>query len=304
MHPDDHERTLALWREAVEAGSPFRIEYRFWDRRENHWRWFIGRALPVRDDSGNIVKWFGTSTDIDEQKHVEGELRRANQDLEQFAWSASHDLQEPLRSIKIYSELLNKRYGGKLDGQALDFLGFLRTGATRMEVLVRDLLTYTQVTRLDGPAEIPGNSSEDAREAVAATLAALNGAIAESGATVTCGPLPSVRMHSTHLRQLFQNLIGNAIKYRKPGLPPLVHVSGERQNGSWVFSVRDNGIGIEPEYKEQVFGLFKRLHTSDEYSGTGIGLAICQRIVERYHGRIWVESKPGEGSDFRFSIPI
>ena len=280
MHPDDHERTLALWHEAVATGEPFRIEYRFWDRLDHRWRWFMGRALPARSDSGNdsrngsgnIVKWFGTSTDIDEQKHVEDELRRANEDLEQFAWSASHDLQEPLRSIKIYSELLNKRYGGKLDGQALEFLGYLRSGATRMEILVRDLLTYTQVTRLDGPAE-----ATDVSEAVAATLAGLSGAIAESGATVTTGPLPSVRMHNTHLRQLFQNLIGNAIKYRKPGLPPLVHVSGERQNGSWVFSVRDNGIGIEPEYKEQVFGLFKRLHTNDEYSGTGIGLAICRR---------------------------
>ena len=299
MNPDDHERTLAVWHEAVVTGEPFQIEYRFWDRVESRWRWFMGRALAVRDHAGIIVKWFGTCTDIDEQKHVEDELRRANQDLEQFAYSASHDLQEPLRSIKIYGELLTKRYGHKLDGQALDFLGYLRTGATRMEVLVRDLLTYTQVTRLDGPAE-----PADVDEALSGTLASLKGAIEESGASVTFGPLPSVRVHDIHLRQLFQNLIGNAIKYRKPDLPPLVHVSGERQNGSWVFSVRDNGIGIEPEYKEQVFGLFKRLHTSDEYSGTGIGLAICQRIVERYHGRIWVESPPGGGSDFRFSIPV
>ena len=299
VHPDDQERSLALWRASVESGEPFRIEHRFWDRREKRWRWFMGRALPVRDEFGNIVKWFGTSTDIDEQKHVEDELRRANQDLEQFAWSASHDLQEPLRTVKIYSELLHKRYGGRLDGQALDFLGYLRGGATRMEILVRDLLTYTQVTRLDGHAELT-----DVGEVVSATLTGLSGAISESQATVTCDTLPSVRMHSTHLRQLFQNLIGNAIKYRKPGVPPLVHVSGEKQNGSWVFSVRDNGIGIEPEYKEQVFGLFKRLHTGDEYSGTGIGLAICQRIVERYHGRIWIESEPGGGSDFRFSVPV
>ena len=177
MHPDDHEPTLALWHKAVETGEPFRIEYRFWDRRENRWRWFMGRALPVRsdlgNDSGNIVKWFGTSTDIDEQKHVEDELRRANQDLEQFAWSASHDLQEPLRTIKIYSELLNKCYGGRLDGQAAEFLGYLRAGASRMEILVRDLLTYTQVTRLDGPAE-----SSDSGEAMAATLVSLRGAIA------------------------------------------------------------------------------------------------------------------------------
>ena len=171
MHPDDHERTLSIWHESVETGKPFRIEYRFWDRRDHHWRWFMGRALPVRDESGSIVKWFGTSTDIDEQKHVEDELRRANDDLEQFAWSASHDLQEPLRSIKIYGELLSKRYGHKLDGQAAEFLGYLRSGATRMEILVRDLLTYTQVTRLDGPAEV---DATDVGEAVAATLANLS----------------------------------------------------------------------------------------------------------------------------------
>jgi PAS domain S-box-containing protein len=299
LHPDDVGRTRETWYRSVAGGQPYRIEYRLRDRQENRWRWFIGRALPVRDDDGGIVKWFGTCTDIDEQKHVEAELRRANQDLEQFAYSASHDLQEPLRSIKIYGELLTKRYGNKLDGQALEFLGYLRTGATRMEILVRDLLTYTQVTRLDCPAE-----TTDANEALAATLAGLKGAIAESGATVTFDPLPSVQMNTTHLRQLFQNLIGNAIKYRNPERSPLVHVSGEKQNGVWVFSVRDNGIGIEPEYKEQVFGLFKRLHTSDEYSGTGIGLAICQRIVERYNGRIWVESEPGRGSTFRFAIPV
>jgi PAS domain S-box-containing protein len=299
LHPADLEPTVSGWHQSVTTGEPYQIECRFRDRRENRWRWFMGRALPVRGDDGNIVKWFGTCTDIDEQKHVEDELRRANQDLEQFAYSASHDLQEPLRSIKIYGELLTKRYGYKLDGQALEFLGYLRTGATRMEVLVRDLLTYTQVTRLDGQAE-----TTDVNEVLATTLASLKGAIAESDAMVTYDGLPSVRMHSTHLRQLFQNLIGNAIKYRNPDSRPTVHVSGERQNGSWLFSVRDNGIGIEPEYKEQVFGLFKRLHTSDEYSGTGIGLAICQRIVERYHGRIWVESEPGRGATFVFSVPV
>ena len=135
------------------------------------------------------------------------------------------------------------------------------------------------------------------------TLGDLSQAIAESGATVTYDQLPSLRAHSTHIHQLFQNLISNAIKYRRPGCPPVVHVSAQKQDGYWTFSVRDNGIGIEPEYKEHVFGLFKRLHTNDEYSGTGIGLAVCQRIVERYQGRIWVESEPGQGSTFKFAIP-
>jgi light-regulated signal transduction histidine kinase (bacteriophytochrome) len=245
------------------------------------------------------VKWFGTSTDIDEQKRVEDELRRANQDLEQFAYSASHDLQEPLRSIKIYGELLTRRYGDKLDGQASEFLEYLRSGATRMEVLVRDLLAYTQVGRLNARAEMTS-----AGEALSTALANLAGAIQVNGAAVTYEPLPPVRVHNLHLRQLFQNLISNAIKYRSPDRPPSVHVSAERGNGVWVFSVQDNGIGIEARYREHIFGLFKRLHTGDEYSGTGIGLAICQRILERYHGRIWVESDPGQGSVFRFALPV
>jgi len=299
LHPEDLQRTRDSWGAAVSSGQPYNVEYRFRDRRENRWRWFIGRALPVRDGTGKVVKWFGTSTDIDEQKRVEDQLRRANQDLEQFAFSASHDLQEPLRSIKIYSELLMKRHAHSLDGEALKFMSFLRNGATRMETLVRDLLTYTQATRFDEPPKVT-----DANEALKTALANLSGAIGESGAQVTTGPLPSLPVNGTHLQQLFQNLIGNALKYRSPKRPPAVHVEAERQNENWVFSVADNGIGIDPEYKENIFGLFKRLHTSGEYSGTGIGLAICRRIVDRYHGRIWVESEPGRGSIFRFTLPV
>ena len=128
--------------------------------------------------------------------------------------------------------------------------------------------------------------------------------MAETGARITADPLPSLPVHEIHMQQLFQNLIGNAIKYRSPERPPAVHVVAERQNGHWVFAVADNGIGIEPQYQDKIFGLFKRLHTSDEYSGTGIGLAICRRIVDRYHGRIWVESEPGKGSTFRFTLPV
>jgi PAS domain S-box-containing protein len=299
LHPEDLQRTRETWYAAVRSGELYNIEYRFIDRREHRWRWFIGRALPVRNASDKIVKWFGTCTDIDGQKRVEEQLRRANQDLEQFAFSASHDLQEPLRSVKIYSELLTKRHADKLDGEALKFMRFLCSGATRMEMLVRDLLTYTQVTTFDEPS-----NAFDANEALTTALANLSGAIAESGAQITTGPLPSVAVNGTHLQQLFQNLIGNAIKYRSPERQPAVHLGAEQQDGYWVFSIADNGIGIDPEYKENIFGLFKRLHSSDEYSGTGIGLAICQRIVDRYHGRIWVESEPGRGSTFLFILPV
>jgi two-component system, chemotaxis family, sensor kinase Cph1 len=254
---------------------------------------------PVKNAPGTIIGASKIARDISDRKRVDDELRRTNQDLEQFAFSASHDLQEPLRGIKLYSELLTKMYSDRLDNQALEFLGYMRSGAKRLEMLVRDLLSYTQLTKFEkalGPC--------DATEALTLALANLAGLIEETGAQVTAGPLPTLRVHGTHLQQLFQNLIGNAIKYRQPDRPPTVHVTSERQQGGWIFAVSDNGIGIAPEYRENIFGLFKRLHNSDEYSGTGIGLAICKRIVDRYQGRIWVESEPGCGSDFRFTLPF
>jgi light-regulated signal transduction histidine kinase (bacteriophytochrome) len=226
---------------------------------------------------------------------VQQELRRANLDLEQFAYSASHDLQEPLRTIKIYSQLLTGASPGA--AETAEFLGYLRDAATRMELLVRDLLAYAKVNQMDRPLEPVATS-----EALAAALGNLAGAIAESGTEVTFEELPALRVHEMHLQQLFQNLIGNSIKYRDPHRPLAVHISVRRDNESWVFSVSDNGIGIAAKYKEQIFGLFSRLHNSDKYSGTGIGLAICQRIVERYQGRIWVDSEPGRGSTFHFAI--
>ncbi len=252
---------------------------------------------PVRDAKGNIIGASKIARDITERRRAEAEILRANRDLEQFAFSASHDLQEPLRSLKIYSELLARRYGDKLDGQALEFLGHLRSGATRMEVLVSDLLSYTQISKRETSETV------DANAALAIVLESIAGSIAESGARIDSGPLPRLPMRAAHLQQLFQNLIGNAIKYRSPERTPEIHVAAESHADGWTFAVTDNGIGIAPEYKEKVFGLFKRLHTNEEYSGTGIGLAICQRIVAQYHGRIWVESESGQGSTFRFTIP-
>lgn len=295
LHPDDN--VLARWRESLAAGKPFELEARL-RGRGGEFRWFMMRSVPVRDASGRIQRWIGTSTDIHQNKLMQLELRRANQDLEQFAYSASHDLQEPLRSVKIFSELLFERFQDGLDPQAVEFLSTVREGASRMEMLVRDLLAYTQATTIDMPAE-----RVDANKAFEAALANLAGAVVESGATVDHGPMPFVPIHPTQLQQLFQNLIGNAIKYHRPGVPPVVHTTARSENGTWIFSVKDNGIGVEPEFRDKIFGLFKRLHTRAEYSGTGIGLALCQRIVERHHGRIWVESEPGEGSTFHFTLP-
>jgi PAS domain S-box-containing protein len=226
-------------------------------------------------------------------------LRRANSDLQQFAYSASHDLQEPLRMVSIYSQMLRRNHAGRLDGKADEHIGYIIEGATRMENLVRDLLAYTRASTAseDGPSE-----PVDANEVLKKSLSSLQIAIRETGAVVTAGPLPWVRLHEIHLDQLFQNLIGNAIKYRSAE-PPRINVAAERRGEEWVLSVQDNGIGIAPDYREYIFGIFKRLHTAAEYSGTGIGLAICQRIVERAGGQIWVESQLGQGSTFFFIVP-
>ena len=228
----------------------------------------------------------------------EESLVRVNADLEQFAHSASHDLREPLRSIGVFSELLASRFAEQLNGQGKEYLSFVRAGATRMEMLINSLLEYTQAASIDDELVEPVNSGV----ALGAALTNLTEAIRESGAKIECTDLPHVRIREIHLQQLFQNLIGNAIKYR--GADPLqVCISAQKEDGHWRFSVQDNGIGIKTEYREVIFGIFKRLHSNDKYSGTGMGLAICQRIAERYRGRIWVDSEPGKGSTFYFTIP-
>jgi signal transduction histidine kinase len=225
-------------------------------------------------------------------------LVRANTDLEQFAHSASHDLREPLRGIGVYSELLSVKYGERLNGQGQQYLDFVRTSAVRMEMLINALLEYAQAASIGEEQVEP----TPAGPPLGAALCNLGEAIKESDAQITSGQLPSVRMREIHLQQLFQNLIGNAIKYRGTG-PLCVQVCAQPEERHWRFRVQDNGIGIRPEYKEVIFGIFKRLHSRDKYSGTGMGLAICQRIVERYRGRIWVESEPGQGSTFFFTVP-
>jgi PAS domain S-box-containing protein len=228
------------------------------------------------------------------------ELRRANEDLNQFAYSASHDLQEPLRMIAIYTQLLSRKCGAQFDSEAHTFMRYTLEGAQRMEMLLRDLLAYTHAINIRGFPQGPVDSAKALQEA----LANLQTAIAAAGAEIRIGTMPSVRAFEAHLVQLFQNLLGNAIKYRSSA-PPVIEVNATQDSdrGMWLFSVRDNGIGINPKYHQQVFGLFKRLYPSNEYPGTGIGLAICQRVVERYGGAIWVESEQGRGSTFHFTLP-
>jgi PAS domain S-box-containing protein len=235
-----------------------------------------------------------------ELKRSNEELRHANQDLETFAYSASHDLNEPLRTIAISAELLERTCGDRLDSDSAKFLAGILQGARRMQKLVQDLLAYTKATKYgEGvPPEV------DAGRVLAAVLENLKGQLEEAGAVVTQTALPVVAMHESRLAQVLQNLVANALKYRGTE-PPRVHISASEQDGWCVLSVVDNGIGIEPQFADSIFGLFKRLHTRDEYPGSGIGLAICQRIVERYGGRIWLEkSAPAEGSTFSFSVPV
>jgi len=223
-------------------------------------------------------------------------LRQSNDDLSQFAYAASHDLQEPLRMVALYGQLFQKRYGGQLDQEADRSLGFMISGAQRMEMLLRDLLVYSQTGSDQEPA-----SPVDCAKVLSKVSFNLQTAIEQNKAVVSWGQLPEVRAHEIRLVQLFQNLIGNAIKYRSEESPAIC-VTARRDGETWLFCVEDNGIGIHPEYAQQVFGIFKRLH-GHNYPGTGIGLAICQRIIERYGGRIWVEPAPAGGSRFCFTLP-
>jgi PAS domain S-box-containing protein len=225
------------------------------------------------------------------------ELCRSNEELEQFAYIASHDLQEPLRMVSSYTQLLSRRYRGQLDANADEFIAFAVDGATRMQRLIQDLLKFS---RVGSKGTDPCNTSSE--EALQQAIFNLRGAIEASGAQITNDTLPNVMADEAQLTQLFQNLVGNAIKYQSTGIPR-VHISAERNGESkWMFSVQDNGLGIDSKYFEKIFGMFQRLHKREEFAGTGIGLAICKKIIERHGGSISVESQLGQGSTFRFAL--
>jgi light-regulated signal transduction histidine kinase (bacteriophytochrome) len=226
------------------------------------------------------------------------EMERSNKDLQQFAYIASHDLQEPLRMVSSYVKLLKRRYEGRLDADADEFIGFAVDGATRMQHMIQDLLSYSRVNTHGNPPS-PTNVGQVLRQ----VLTNLRLAIDESGAKITHEFLPEVEADATQLVQLFQNLIANAIKFCGKG-SPRIYVSVQKEDQSWVFSIQDNGIGIDLDFADRVFTIFQRLHTREEYPGTGIGLAICKKIVERHGGSIWVKSKVGEGSTFYFTLPV
>jgi PAS domain S-box-containing protein len=299
VHPDDRAAT----QEAVATladGQPvagFENRYRC---NDGSWKWLLWNAAS--EPRERLI--YASAHDVTDRKAAEERLKtaladteRSNKELEQFAYVASHDLQEPLRMVSSYTQLLAKRLEGQLDQDTQDFIGFAVNGANRMQRLIQDLLMYSRVTARGRPYE-PVDLHQVLGEAVVNLQAAITG----SGALVSNGDLPTLNVDYAQLVQVFQNLIGNAIKFHEEGEAPRVHISARRDGEEWIISVKDNGIGIDPKHFSRLFVIFQRLHGPQQYPGTGIGLALCQRIIARHGGRIWVESAPGQGSEFRFTL--
>jgi PAS domain S-box-containing protein len=304
MHPEDRARLITLVRAAL-SDATLDVEFRI--LAFGRVVWVTVRAQGARGPDGRPTEILGTIQDVSERRRAEEDLRRqaeelarSNTELEQFAYVASHDLREPLRMISSYVELLGRRYGDRLDDDAREFIAFARDGAERMDRLVLDLLDYSRIGRLSQPMRpvlLDGPLDRALR------VLALK--IDEAGAVIDRLSLatPVVIGDPDELARLFQNLIGNAVKYRDPARPMRITITAERQGTDWAVSIADTGIGIDAEYFDRIFRIFQRLHTRATYEGTGIGLAICKKIVEHHGGRIWVESNPGLGSVFHFTLP-
>jgi len=300
VHPDDRAAVDEAYSGSLRDGrDSYAIEHRVLRRGTREVRIVQERCAHIRGAAGAVIRSVGMVQDITDLKKAEEELRRSNENLEQFAYVASHDLQEPLRMMASYSELLERRYKDKLDADADEFIAYIVDGAKRLQKLINDLLAYSRIGRAD-----KAMYGLDCNAVLSRVLAGMNHAITGSGAVVTSDPLPAALTGNESLfTQLFQNLIGNAIKFHGDE-PPRVHIAAVRKDGDWLFSVKDNGIGIDPRYKDRIFIIFQRLHGRGDYPGTGIGLSICKRIVETHGGRIWPESEPGKGSTFYFTIPV
>ncbi|HWA86446.1 MAG TPA: ATP-binding protein [Opitutus sp.] len=316
--PEHAEQALADEREIIRTGRAVVGKIERITMRDGAKAWVSTTKLPWRDAAGGIVGTFGVTRDVTAEKDAEeqlvaernllrvtieearktaAELARSNAELEQFAYVASHDLQEPLRAVASCVQLLKKRYEGKLDARADEFVAHAVDGTKRMQALITDLLAYSRVgTHAHAFETVEGDAVLDE------ALANLTIAVAESGAVLKREPLPTVTADGSQFVQVFQNLISNAIKFRGDH-PPEIAIAARAGEGEWIFSVADNGIGIEPQYFERVFRVFQRLHTRARYPGTGIGLAICKKIVERHGGRIWIESEPNRGARFFFTLP-
>jgi PAS domain S-box-containing protein len=352
FYEDDQKKAREVWQHSLDTGEPYEIEYRLYHAPSDTFRWVIGRALPFKDEKGNIVKWYGTCTDIDDsikelerRKELEQELqkekaklesrvaertsqlkltneglmdeikkrqrvekqlrkssielKRSNKELEEFAYVSSHDLQEPLRKIQAFGDLLVEEYGDNLD-EGREYLLRIQNSAQRMSTLIEDLLTFSRVT-----TKPTTTKAVDLNETIGNVIADLHSRIEkEHGEVITKGILPTVMADETHMRQLFQNLISNALKFHAPGETPTVTISSESSDKKFIIKVSDNGIGIDDKYKTKVFSVFQRLNTKQAFEGTGIGLAVCKKIVDRYNGTIDIESELGTGTTFIITLPI
>ncbi len=293
-------------REIQLATTEGRFEEEDWRvRKDGSHFWANVILTALRDESGKLNGFVKITRDLTERKLAEDKIRRyakelkqSNEELEHFAYVASHDLQEPLRTLSSFSQLLARRYKGRLDADADDFISFMVEAAMRMQALINDLLAFSRIGTRGQPF-----AEASCQEIVEAAKENVQVAGAESGAVFTQDPLPALVVDRTQLTQLFQNLFSNAIKFRRAGEAPRIQISAAREPQGWHLSVADNGIGIDPRFFDRVFVIFQRLNPREEYPGTGIGLAICKKIVERHGGRIWVESQPGRGSTFHFTIP-
>jgi signal transduction histidine kinase len=302
FHPDDREAIRELSIKSMQTGEPFQRECNIVCESGTTKTIFF-QANLAKNETGGAIKFYGIVQDITERKKAEqqvetknNELRLKNKELEQFAYVTSHDLQEPLRTISSFVDQFQRLYKDGLDERGQKFLHYIVQATERMRTLIKDLLDYSRIGRKKSIAQV------DCNEIVNTVLADLHRAIKESGAQIATGKLPIVRGYSTEIKQLFQNLIINAIKFRKKEMHPEIQILSHNVGNGYEFIVKDNGIGIPEEHNERIFVIFQRLHTRTEYEGSGIGLSHCKKIVELHGGRIWVHSKPGEGSTFHFTI--
>lgn len=296
IHPNDRDLFRRRLEEAVATGRPYELEARICRAGDKSHRWHLARGSPIRDSQQRVVRWLGTCTDIEEQKRVERQLYRANEHLNLFVRAAGHDLREPLRTIVTFVQLLEKRSGDS--GEGREILKYLTAATARLESLLTGLVEFARATQEGPPSLVP----VDCETVFEAVVDSLRSRIEEEAAIVMHDPLPVVLAQPSHVTQILQNLIGNAVKYRKLTEPPRVHASAVQLGDEWIFIVRDNGVGFPSEHAERLFTPFKRLDPALG-PGAGLGLAISKAIVERYGGRIWAESKEGEGSTFYFTLP-
>jgi two-component system, chemotaxis family, CheB/CheR fusion protein len=325
LHPDDYARTVQVWQHSLRTGEDYQVEYRL-RRNDRQYRWFLARALAMRDEQGNILKWFGTCTDIHDQKMVAdilehkvqertGELQKANSELEasnielmQFASVASHDLKEPLRKIHMFANLINDKY---LTGNtaAADYMQRIITSSARMTRLINDLLDFSRLS-VNSAFE-----RTDLNLVMEEVLSDLEVAIREKEAVIKVGQLPQAEIIPGQIRQVFQNLVSNALKFSKKGEVPVIRITADKvercnatapaaADGAFIrLTITDNGIGFDDQYAERIFTIFQRLHSKEKYEGTGIGLAITKKIIERHNGLITAQSKEGIGTTFVMVLP-